>query len=187
MTANNLDALEANALFEHNDIAVTEEILEPDLEITDAHQHFFVKGAHHWVRDYSLDDYLADTNTGHRVTKSVFVEARASYSGTNIDEVKYVTDYARESETRNGTVVSAIVGDFNLRHGAASGEALDRLRELSEGRFVGVRHAAVWDASPDIPQYPTSPEKGLYLKPDFQAGFAELVRRDLTFDAWQYH
>ncbi|WP_461186638.1 amidohydrolase family protein [Arthrobacter sp. Z4-13] len=164
-----------------------EEVIEPDLEITDAHHHFFVKGKHNWVRDYSLDDYLTDTATGHRVTKSVFLEARASFNGTNFDEVEYVTQYARESETRGGTVVSAIVGDFNLRHGSASGEALDRLLELSEGRFVGVRQAGVWDASWDIPPYPTLVEQGLYAKPDFRAGFAELVRRDLSFDAWQYH
>ena len=138
--------------------------------------------------DYSLDDLLKDTGTGHhRVTNTVFVEARAAYSGSRIDEVKYAAEYARESERREGAVVRAIVGDLNLRHGSAAGEALDRMREVSEGRMVGIRQASVWDPSPEVPIYPTDPEEGLLLKPDFQAGFAELARRDMSFDAWVYH
>jgi predicted TIM-barrel fold metal-dependent hydrolase len=84
-------------------------------------------------------------------------------------------------------VVRGIVGFVDLRHGTAAGEALDHMRKVSDGRFVGVRQSSAWDPSPDVPTAKSRPGEGLLRKPQFHAGFAELARRDMSFDAWLYH
>ena len=69
---------------------------------------------------------------------------------------------------------AAQVGDLLRRHIAASG-----------GRFAGVRQSTAWDASDRIHKVAAVP--GVLLDPDFRAGFAELGRLGLVFDAWVYH
>ncbi|MGH2633537.1 MAG: hypothetical protein ACRDG3_09015, partial [Tepidiformaceae bacterium] len=69
---------------------VTEEILEPDLEICDPHHHLW----DHPTDRYLLDELLADTGSGHevttdkvtshnvtshKVTSTVFVECLSMY------------------------------------------------------------------------------------------------------------
>jgi predicted TIM-barrel fold metal-dependent hydrolase len=44
-----------------------------------------------------------------------------------------------------------------------------------------------WDASDEVPNHRTNPPQGLFLRPDFRAGFAHLAPRQLTFEAWCYH
>ena len=53
-----------------------ETILEPELPIIDPHHHLWDRGG--WR--YLLDDLLADTNAGHNIVATVFVQARALYS-----------------------------------------------------------------------------------------------------------
>jgi predicted TIM-barrel fold metal-dependent hydrolase len=84
-------------------------------------------------------------------------------------------------------VIAGIVGHADLRHGAAAGRALDALAEAGGGRFVGIRHATAWVADPEIPDHRTGPVEGLMGDGTWRAGFAELARRDLTYDAWLYH
>ncbi|MDP3160687.1 MAG: amidohydrolase family protein, partial [Reyranella sp.] len=55
------------------------------------------------------------------------------------------------------------------------------------GRFKGIRHQTGWDADPGIRNVRTDPTPELTRDKTFRAGFAELARRDLTFDAWLYH
>ena len=47
-----------------------EEILEPALDIVDPHHHLWERNGHR----YLLDQLLADTASGHNITRSVFVE-----------------------------------------------------------------------------------------------------------------
>jgi predicted TIM-barrel fold metal-dependent hydrolase len=60
---------------------------------------------------------------------------------------------------------------------------LDALAAASP-RFVGIRHAAAWDADPEVLGPPFHAPAGLYLDGKFREGFAELGKRGLTFDAW---
>lgn len=61
---------------------------------------------------------------------------------------------------------------------------LDALTAAGGGRFRGIRHAAAWDADPDVLGPPFHHPAGLYLDAKFREGFAELGKRGLTFDAW---
>lgn len=80
-----------------------------------------------------------------------------------------------------------IVSRTDLTLGEAVGPVLDAHIHAGNGRFRGIRHAAAWDASPDIRKSHTNPPQGLYNQPAFRAGLKELAKRNLSFEAWQYH
>ena len=57
---------------------VTEDIIDPNRPIVDPHHHFWGAG-HRGPLEYLLDDLWADTNSGHRIEQTVFVECHAEY------------------------------------------------------------------------------------------------------------
>src|SRR3546814_15912576 len=59
-----------------------EPALEPDLPIVDPHHHLWDRP--HWR--YLLDDLLADTNQGHNVVATVFVQCRAFHRAGRSEE-----------------------------------------------------------------------------------------------------
>jgi predicted TIM-barrel fold metal-dependent hydrolase len=170
---------------------VSEEILEPARPICDPHHHLW----HHPGSRYLLEDLLADTGSGHRIVSTVFVECAAMYRARGpealrpVGETEFVNGVAAMSasggfgETR---VAAAIVGFADLTLGAAVADVLDAHAAASP-RFRGIRHAAGWDASDAVRNSHTNPPKGLLARDDFRAGFAELGKRSMTFDAWLYH
>jgi predicted TIM-barrel fold metal-dependent hydrolase len=170
---------------------VHESILEPDLPICDPHHHLW----DHPTSRYLLDELLADTGSGHRVVSTVFVECASMYRARGreamqpVGETEFVNGIAamsasgRYGETR---VAAGIVSFADFTLGAAVGDVLDAHIAASP-RFRGIRHAAGWDASDDVRNSHTNPPQGLLLRRDFRAGFAELEKRRLSFDAWLYH
>lgn len=168
----------------------TETAIDPTLPIVDAHHHLWT----HVEPVYLLDELLADTGSGHNVTDTVFIECGWAWDRDATDpvmipvsETATVAEVARRSDDAGGARISAIVGHADLRHGAAAGRALDALQEAGGGRFVGIRHATAWNADPSIPNHRTDPADGLMDDDVWRTGFAELARRDLTYDSWLYH
>lgn len=169
-----------------------EEILEPDLPICDPHHHL-------WdfpTNRYLLPELLADTGSGHRIERTVFVECTAFYRADGPEALR-VTG---ETEFVNGAAAMAasgrygatracagIVGYADLTRGAAAEEVLAAHVAAGNGRFRGIRHAAGWDASPDVQNSHTQPPAELYRRSDFRAGFAKLRQFGLSFDVWLYH
>jgi predicted TIM-barrel fold metal-dependent hydrolase len=167
-----------------------ETAIDPLLPIVDAHHHLWT----HVEPPYLLDELRADTGSGHNVTETVFIECGWAWDRDAADpvmvpvpETAAVAELARRSDDGAGARIAAIVGHADLRHGADAGRALDALREAGDGRFAGIRHATAWDADPAIPNHRTDPVDGLMDDDDWRAGFAELARRGLTYDAWLYH
>src|SRR5207244_3088138 len=68
------------------------------------------------------------------------------------------------------------------RLGDAAGAVLDAHIAAGGGRFRGIRQSAALDADPAASKYSTNPPAHLYLRDDFQRGFAQLAPRRLTFD-----
>ena len=170
---------------------VIEETLEPDLPICDPHHHLW----DYPESRYLLDDLLEDTNSGHNVVSTVFMECGAMYRAGGpeafkpIGETEFVNGIAAMSasglygETR---ACASIVGFADLSLGSAVGDVLDAHMDASE-RFRGIRHATGWDASEDVRNSHTSPTEKLLGDKTFREGFSELGKRNLTFDAWLYH
>jgi L-fuconolactonase len=190
---------------------MTESIIEPDLPIIDPHHHLwdlrplmgaFTEPRHDFLEAlvgapyYTFDELQADTRgglgDGHNVVGTVFMECGAFYDASRGDELKTVG----EVEFVNGVAAqgasglygayrpcAAIVGHADLTMGSGAGMVLDALAAAS-ARFVGIRHAAAWDADSDVLGPPFHAPPGLYRDATFREGFAELGKRGLTFDAW---
>ena len=186
---------------------MSETILEPDLQIIDPHHHLwdlrplmaaFPEPRHPFIAAIALSPYYAfneihaDTTSGHNVIGTVFMECGAFYrAGADdafkpVGEVEYVNGVAAQSASGlygDSRLCDAIIGHADLTRGAAASEVLDALAGASS-RFKGIRHAAAWDADPDVLGPPFHHPAGLYLDAKFREGFAELGKRGLTFDAW---
>lgn len=165
-----------------------EEALDPQRRIIDPHHHLW---------DYPQSRYLAaellaDTTAGHRVTDTVFVECTSGYNETGpehlmtVGETRFVAEQAASLQG-SGTQISAIVGTTDLSHAAVLEDALDAHVAAGAGLFRGIRHAAAYDASPEIRASHSNPPAGLMRQPAFIAGVNRLGEKELSFDAWLFH
>ena len=170
----------------------TEAVLEPDLPIVDPHHHLWDRPG--WR--YMLDDLLADTNSGHNIVGTVFVQCRSMHRASGpeafrpVGETEFCNGVAAMSASGGyGTtkVNAGIVGHVDLRNGALSAEVLEAHIRAGGGRFRGIRHITAYDNDPTLmnPAYPMP--KGLMFDAKFREGFACLAPLNLTFDAWLYH
>ena len=170
----------------------TEAILEPGLPIVDPHHHLWDRPG--WR--YLLDDLLADTNSGHNIVATVFVQCRAMHRAGGPEEMRPVG----ETEFVNGVaamsasggygktkVCAGIVGHADLRLGARVQAVLEAHIRAGGGRFRGIRHITAWDADPTLMNPAYAPPPGLMADATFREGFARLAPLNLTFDAWLYH
>lgn len=170
-----------------------EEALDPDLPIVDAHHHLWDRPG--WR--YLFDDYRADIDrSGHTIMASVYMQAQSMYRERGEPALKVVgeTEFANGvaamsasglyGETR---ICAAIVGHADLRLGSAVAPVLDAHIAAGGGRFRGIRHLTTWDADSSLMNPLSAGPRGLLLDPVLRAGFAELARRGLVFDAWVFH
>jgi L-fuconolactonase len=169
-----------------------EEILEPGLPIIDPHHHL-------WDRQgwrYLLDELLADTNSGHNILATVFVQARAMNRADGPSELKPVG----ETEFVNGVAAmtasgiygkiracAGIVGHADMMLASRVEPVLQALDRAGGGRFRGIRHIVAWDADPQVvnPGNPAVP--GMLADGKFREGVRTLGRMGYSFDAWLYH
>jgi L-fuconolactonase len=169
-----------------------EPILEPELPIIDPHHHLWDRPG--WR--YLLDDLLADTNSGHNILATVFVQARSMHRATGPEEMRPVG----ETEFVNGVAAmsasgtygktracAGIVGNADLTLGSRVEPVLQAHIRAGGDRFRGIRHITVWDDDATLrnPSHKSSP--GLLADKTFREGFAVLGRLGLSFDAWLLH
>ena len=170
----------------------TEAILEPDLPIVDPHHHLWDRP--NWR--YMLDDLLADTDSGHNIVATVFVQCRSMHRADGPEAMKPVG----ETEFVNGVaamsasggygptrVCAGIVGHADLRLGGRVREVLEAHIRAGGGRFRGIRHIAAWDADQALMNPAYAPPPKLMYDATFREGFAALAPLNLSFDAWLYH
>lgn len=170
---------------------VTEEIVDPELPICDPHHHLW----DHPQSQYLLTQLLEDTDSGHNIASTVFMECGSMYRADGPDALKPVG----ETEFVNGIAAmsasggygdtracAAIVSYADLMLGSEAGEVLDAHMAASH-RFRGIRHASGWDPNEEIRNSHTDPIENMLAHAKFREGFAELGKRNLTFDAWLYH
>ena len=172
--------------------ATPETVLEPDLEICDAHHHLWPSGTA-GRSDYDLEQLWLDTGAGHNVVDTVFIECAAAYLTEGPDalrpvgETRFVADRAARSDEAAGSTIAAIVGHADLTLGGAVDEVLHAHVEAAGGRFRGIRHSAAWDPSPLIPPSHSNPPPQLYALPEVRRALGVLCGLGLSFEAWQLH
>lgn len=171
---------------------VTEEALEPALPIVDPHHHLWQRTGN----DYMFHDLLADTQTGHNIVATVFVDCHSMYRKDGPAELRCLG----ETEFANGVAAmsasglygnlracAGIVSHVDLRLGAKAGAVFDAQIAAGNGRFRGIRYQTGLDKDPGIRATRTNPTPGLMADATWREGFRELDRRGLTFDSWAYH
>jgi L-fuconolactonase len=189
--------------------AATESILEPDLPIIDPHHHLwdwpaamlaarpapehgFTTVVRRAMR-YLLPELLADLNTGHNIRATVFVQCGAMYRADGPDAFKPVG----ETEFVNGVAAmcasgtygpvracAGIVGHVDLTAGAVVSEVLAAHLKTAGDRFRGIRHSASYDADSQVLGPLARVGAGLFAQKTFRAGYAQLGKFNLSFDAW---
>jgi L-fuconolactonase len=187
--------------------APTEPILEPDLPIIDPHHHLWdwppavlaARPEHGFstvirrAARYLLPEFLADLNTGHNIRATVFVQCGAMYRADGpeafkpLGETEFVNGVAAMSASGTYGPIRAcagIVGHVDLTAGAVVSEVLETHVRTASERFRGIRHSASYDADSQVlgPLVRVGP--GLFTQKDFRAGYAQLGKFKLSFDAW---
>jgi predicted TIM-barrel fold metal-dependent hydrolase len=170
----------------------TEPILEPAVPIVDPHHHLWDRPG--WR--YLLDELLADTNSGHNIVATVFVQARAMVRSTGpvgmrpVGETEFVNGVAAMSASGiygKTKACAGIVGHADLTLGGRVEPVLAALMRAGGDRFRGIRHITAWDGDESIRNPAYSPPPNLLADKSFREGFAVLGRLGLSFDAWLYH
>jgi L-fuconolactonase len=167
--------------------ALPEEVIDPDIEIIDAHHHIWDLPGNR----YMLEDFAADAASGHNVIGTVFEECVSMYRAAGpkhmapVGEVEFAAGVGAMADARRYTnvrVAAGIVGFADLTHQLV-GETLAAQVRAGGGRLKGVRNAANYDADPIIGTSHTISRSGLYREPEFRRGFETLSKLGLSFDA----
>ena len=166
-----------------------EEIIDPQREIVDPHHHLW---RHSGMEPYLLEDLWSDTNSGHNITHTVFIECGAEYFSAGpehlrpVGETEFVADIASQSQDKGGASISAIVARADLAHDALE-EILIAHESAGGGFFRGIRHALA--RAPDGVELmiPGGAQQGLSEDPLFRGGVKFLGERGFTYDSWHYH
>lgn len=173
-----------------------EDALEPDLPICDPHHHLWEYRHERSTPRYLLDDILEDINSGHNIVSTVFIECGSMWKKDDpspmhvVGETEFVNGIAAMSASGMYgpcRVAAGIISTADVTLGADVAPILEAHFAVGGGRFRGIRHAVAWDASDAVPVSRSQPPQHLMLDKTFQAGLAELAKRDLTFEVLCYH
>jgi L-fuconolactonase len=170
---------------------VSEDIVDPTQVIIDPHHHLWPAGDR---IDYGVDRLVSDTSAGHNIAKTVFVECGAGYrvdvepTMAPVGETEFVAAVAAELTERfpNAAPIAGIVSRADLRDPGLS-VVLDAHEAAGQGLFRGIRQTIGLALEPAALMLPGDAPRGLASDTEFRAGIAELGRRGLTYDSWQYH
>ena len=170
---------------------IQESIVDPERVIVDPHHHLW--GAPR--APYLLENLWRDTNSGHRVTQTVFLECGTNYypSGPehlrSVGETEFVAGVAAAS--RDGkpgqAEIAAIVARADLTMAEGIEDVLAAHETAADGLFRGIRHAGARDPNPESLSIPGRAPEGLYQNADFRRGVKRLGELGYSYDTWHYH
>ena len=169
----------------------TEEIIDPDRTIVDAHHHLWDEPGN----VYFTDDLLADLRTGHRIVATVAVQAHYGYRPTGPEHLKPVGE-TETLEMHRCEVwdrvpglrpCAAIIGFANLSDSDRIDEVLDAHSAASPAHFRGVRQSVARDSHFPEGVVLRPAQAGMLADPSFRQGVRRLGSRGLVFDAMLYH
>ncbi len=168
---------------------VSEDIIEPERPIVDPHHHLWRQP--NWT--YELSELWGDTDSGHNITHTVFLECGSSYFSEGpehlrcVGETDYVAEIAQASKQDPArATIAAIVAKADLDSPHLD-EVLDAHEKAAQGLFRGIRHAGARDPHPEDLTIAGRAPEGLYQKEAFIRGVQRLGERGYSYDTWHYH
>lgn len=170
---------------------VPEEVLFPDLPITDTHHHLWVRPGYR----YLVPEFAADLATGHNVVATVFADCTSMYRAHGpahlrpVGETEFVVGQAAQSASGlygPTRIAAALFGFADVTLGAAVREVLDAHMAAANGRFRGIRLQSNWDASSEIRNGSFGQRPGVLLEPAVQDGLRVLAEMGLVLDSYVF-
>ena len=165
---------------------VREDIIEPDLPIIDPHHHLWREGQ---GLHYTINELHGDTDNGHNIVKTLFMECGSSYRTEGPEHLRCVgeTEFIAEVVDADPTkLIAGLVAHADLRRDDLD-EILDAHLAASKGLFRGIRHALSRAIQPEGLVIPGRAPAGLSTDPQFRRGVTRLGERGFTYDSWHYH
>lgn len=174
---------------------VQEQIIEPDLNIIDAHHHLYDDPTRNSTMGrFVTDEFLAEiAASGHRVVSTVYAEAYKSFLDDGPAELQSVgetrransiADEALQRSPGNPRLCEGIVCNASLMLGERLDEILQVHQDTAPQRLRGLRDHTATD--PDV-NIPYSVPHGMLAEPAFRAGVRCLARRSLVWDVFVFH
>ena len=170
--------------------AVREDIVDPERPIIDPHHHLW-EAPSMWGT-YMLEDLWADTESGHNIVKTVFIDCRSGYRQDGpehlrpVGETEFIAGVAAESAEREGAAtIAGIVSHADMQLAEAVEEVLHAHEEAGGGLFRGIRHAGPHDTTGTL----TNAGRGHpcpYGDAAFRSGVRTLGRLGYTYDTWHF-
>lgn len=168
----------------------TEDIIEAQLPIVDAHHHLWIRGE----APYLLREFADDMSTGHHIVASVFAECHSMYrrhgpeAEQPLGEMEFVAGIAAMSDAGafdTQGVCRAAVGSVDLTLGDGIRPILENMDAVSGGRFRGVRASTCWHTDDRL--HNAGPFEGYLLDDRVLAGIRALADLGYSLDVWCYH
>ena len=173
---------------------VKEDIVDPSREIVDPHHHMWRSVPGGSLPPFLLDALWADTQSGHKIVKTVFMECNSEYLAEGpehlraVGETQFVTDAAHRSRDTGKAEIAAIVAHADLtQEEGIIREVIDAHDTVSNGLFRGIRHGGAHDPDKVTRWGDSTADPNLYERPAFRAGVRLLGELGFTYDTWHYH
>ncbi|MFE9575516.1 amidohydrolase family protein [Nocardia sp. NPDC006044] len=166
-----------------------EQILLPELPIIDPHHHLW----YHPGFRYLLEEFEADTGSGHNVIATVHAEAMSAYRTDGptelrpVGETEFVANLAAVGDAAGGRtrVAAGIIGRADFGLGAAIVDnVIEHHIAAGQGRFRGLRFGASWDASPQLALSHPDNRPHMLAEPAIRDCVRVVADRDLSLDLW---
>ncbi len=176
--------------------AKPEDPIESHIRIVDPHHHLWGDRPDRPIAPrYYLEELRLDTNSGHYIDKTVFIECGESYRTEGpkafevVGETERMVIEAERSRKTAGAQIAAIVSSADFRLPVDTiGEVLEAHEAAGKGLFRGIRHRLAFDPSGSAKSSKEEPNtEGLMGQDVFRANLAQLGKRGYTFEAWLYH
>ncbi len=171
--------------------SVSEEIIDPERPIIDPHHHLW--SVQTMFGKYELPNLWRDTDSGHNVEKTVFIDCHSNYRKDGpaqlrpVGETEFVAGVAAKSAAQAGKArIAGIVGHANMELGEDVEEVLLAHEAAGNGLFRGIRHAGASDDSGAL-MISGGAAADLYARPEFRAGVTKLGAMGYSYDTWHYH
>ena len=181
-------AFDAQWLAQHD-----EDAIDPTLPIIDPHHHLWDRDNSYLFNDLLDDTGLGEARTRHNIRATVYIQCRSMYrAGVSeelapVGETEFVNGIAAQSATGyygEMRACAGIVSHADFRLGTHVRDVLEA-HILSSSRFRGIRFSTPYDA--DVKLTPQHPPRYIMADPQWRAGFAELGKLGLTYDALLLH
>jgi len=170
---------------------VEEDVLDPELVIVDSHHHLWEQGG----VPYLLNEILSDTQSGHRIVATVFVQANYGYRTSGSAHLAPVGETEKVAALRKAArqlgsptdIAAAVVAHADLMLGEAVQEVLVAHAEAAEGALRGIRHSVSRDENfPNGIVLRPAPA-GMLADTQYRTGLKRLRDHDLVYEAMLYH